>query len=46
MPRNLLRRCPPNDQHLRLCFAMQEEDALEQGIVRLSEALEAAGSKL
>lgn len=37
---------PPNDQHLRLCFAMQEEDALEQGIARLSAALEAAGSKL
>lgn len=33
---------PPDDQHLRLCFAMLDEDKLEQGIAHLSEALAAA----
>jgi DNA-binding transcriptional MocR family regulator len=37
---------PPDDQHLRLCFAMLDEDALEQSIARLSEALETAGKHL
>lgn len=32
----------PDDQTIRLCFAMIDEGALEQGLVRLCEALEAA----
>lgn len=35
---------PPDDRHLRLCFAMQEEDVLEAGVARLSEALNAAAN--
>jgi 2-aminoadipate transaminase len=33
---------PPDDQHMRLCFAMLEDEALEQGIVRLCDALHEA----
>ncbi len=33
---------PPDDQHIRVCFAMLEESALEQGLIRLCEALHAA----
>jgi DNA-binding transcriptional MocR family regulator len=32
----------PDDQTIRLCFAMIDEDALEQGLIRLCEALAAA----
>lgn len=35
----------PDDQTIRLCFAMIDEDALEQGLIRLCEALEAARGK-
>jgi DNA-binding transcriptional MocR family regulator len=33
---------PPDDRHLRLCFALLDDDALEEGIARLSESLQAA----
>ena len=33
---------PPDDRHLRLCFAMLEDDALGEGIARLSDALNEA----
>jgi 2-aminoadipate transaminase len=35
---------PHDDRHLRLCFAMQEPDVLEAGVVALSEALNAAAN--
>lgn len=33
---------PPDDRHLRLCFAMLPEAAVEQGIARLCDALQVA----
>ncbi|HVU13283.1 MAG TPA: PLP-dependent aminotransferase family protein [Phototrophicaceae bacterium] len=33
---------PPDDQHLRLCFALLDDDLLDEGIARLGEALHAA----
>ncbi len=33
---------PPDDRHLRICFAMLPEDAIEQGIARLCDVLREA----
>ena len=33
---------PPDDRHLRLCFALLDDEALEEAVARLSDSLQAA----
>lgn len=37
---------PPDDQSMRLCFAMLDDELLEQGIARLGDALHAAAQSI